>query len=498
MQIKYSLMTPNYPSLYQVNTRVLLTDLSTMLSRRATLDDIPDEFLDQIAGKGFHWIWFLSVWKTGALAREVSLENEDFRRDFEATLPDLKEEDIGGSGFAIAEYAVHPDLGGPEALQRLRTRMKKRKLRLMLDFVPNHLGPDHSWVQQHPEFLIAGTESDFEKHPQNYMRLKVRKRERIFAHGRDPFFPGWPDTVQVDFSNGDAVEAMTAELLRICGQCDGLRCDMAMLVLPDVFERTWGRRAYPFWSKAIKKVRAKAPGFVFMAEVYWDMEWTLQQEGFDYAYDKRLYDRLHEGNARPVREHFYAGLDYQNKLARFLENHDEPRVAEAFDREIHMAAAVITFFSPGLRFFHQGQLEGRRKRISPHLIRGPHEVTDKAIEDFYERLLSVLKKPTFRSGQWQLRTCVPAWEGNGSWDAFIAFSWEEPAGTRALVVVNYAPHASQCFVQLPFAEMVSRNICFRDMMSEVSYEREGNDLLTRGLYLDIPAWAYHIFELERL
>ena len=113
-----------------------------------------------------------------------------------------------------------------------------------------------------------------------------------------------------------------------------------------------------------------------MAEVYWDLEWTLQQQGFDYTYDKRLYDRLRDGHARPVREHFCAGLDYQNKMARFLENHDEPRAAAAFPPGMHEAAAVITFLSPGLRFFHQGQFEGRKKRISPHLCRGPCEPVD--------------------------------------------------------------------------------------------------------------------------
>ena len=112
-----------------------------------------------------------------------------------------------------------------------------------------------------------------------------------------------------------------------------------------------------------------------MAEVYWDLEWTMQQQGFDYAYDKRLYDRLREGHARPVREHLFAGLDYQDKLARFLENHDEPRAAATFPRQMHQAAAIITYLSPGLRFFHQGQFEGRRKRISPHLVRAPLEPT---------------------------------------------------------------------------------------------------------------------------
>ena len=85
-----------------------------------------------------------------------------------------------------------------------------------------------------------------------------------------------------------------------------------------------------------------------MAEVYWDMEWTLQQQGFNYAYDKRLYDRLREGHARPVREHLLAEIGYQNKLARFLENHDECRAAATFEPAQHQAAAIITFLSPGL------------------------------------------------------------------------------------------------------------------------------------------------------
>src|SRR5262245_37383068 len=155
---------------------------------------------------------------------------------------------------------------------------------------------------------------------------------------------------------------------------------MAMLTLPAVFERTWGIKHALFWPEATRRVREKAPRFCFMAEVYWGREWDVQQQGFDYAYDKTLYDRLREGHARPVREHFHAGMDYQNKLARFLENHDEPRAATAFPPGVHQAAAVITFLSPGLRFFHQGQLQGRRKRISPHLCRGPAEPVDQELQ----------------------------------------------------------------------------------------------------------------------
>jgi hypothetical protein len=188
-----------------------------------------------------------------------------------------------------------------------------------------------------------------------------------------------PDTLQLNYGNPKLQEAMIGELETIAGQCDGVRCDMAMLVLPEVFERTWGIQAQPFWPKATEQVRKNFPQFFFMAEVYWDIEWTMQQQGFDYACDKRLYDRLRDGHARSVREHFHAGLDYQNKLARFLENHDEPRAAATFAPEVHEAAAVITFLSPGLRFFHQGQFEGRKKRISPHLVRGPEEPLDERV-----------------------------------------------------------------------------------------------------------------------
>ena len=235
-----------------------------------------------------------------------------------------------------------------------------------------------------------------------------------------------------------------------------------------------------------------------MAEVYWDLEWTMQQQGFDYAYDKRLYDRLREEHARPVREHLRAGLEYQNKLARFLENHDEPRAAATIPPDVHEAAAVITFLSPGLRFFHQGQFEGRRKRISPHLVRSPREPVDMTIRQFYDRLLAVLRRDTVRDGTWQLLECVPAWDGNASWDAFIAWSWRSASGSRLLVAVNYAPHQSQCYVRLSCAELGGRGWRLTDVLGTACYERDGNDLLSRGLYVDVPPWTYHAFDMTPL
>ncbi len=289
---------------------------------------------------------------------------------------------------------------------------------------------------------------------------------------------------------------MIGELSRIAGQCDGVRCDMAMLVLPEVFERTWGQRAALFWPIATQRVRERVPGFLFMAEVYWDLEWTLQQQGFDYAYDKRLYDRLREGHARPVREHFHAGLDYQDKLARFLENHDEPRAAATFPPGVHEAAAVITFLSPGLRFFHQGQFEGRRKRISPHLCRGPAEPVDPVHRQFYDRLLTIMHQRVVRDGEWQLLECAPAWDGNWTNDCFVAFGWQSADGERLLGAVNYAANQGQCRIRLPFPGLGSKSWLLQDQISSASYERDGNELQSQGLFVDLRPWQASVFSLS--
>ncbi len=485
------------PSLYQINTRVWLTELSRALGRPATLDDIPQGDLERLAHLGFDWIWFLSVWQTGPSAQQVSRSNPDWRREFEETLPDLRDEDIAGSGFAITNYIVHDNLGGDAALERLRERLRNCGLNLMLDFVPNHMGLDHPWLNDHPDFFISGTEHDLERAPQNYIKVKLRTGERILAYGRDPYFSGWPDTVQLNYANPALQESMIGELIRIAGQCDGIRCDMAMLVLPEIFERTWGYPTPLFWPTAIQKVRERVPGFLFMAEVYWDMEWTLQQQGFDYAYDKRLYDRLREGRARPVREHFLASLDYQTKLARFLENHDEPRAAAAFSPETHQAAAVITFLCPGLRFFHQGQFETRKTRISPHLIRGPDEPVDAKLAEFYDRLLAILRLSTVRDGQWQLLECMPAWDGNWTHDCFVAFAWQGDDGERLVAIANYSDHQSQCHVRLPFADLGDATWRLQDQLGSATHDWNGIDLQTRGLFMDESPWKASVFSLTK-
>jgi hypothetical protein len=483
------------PSLYQINTRVWLHERSAQLRRPATLDDVSDSELDQLAEEGFDWVWFLGVWQTGSAGRKVSCENTEWQLDFRHTLPDLQKNDICGSCFAITDYSVDPYFGGDAALENLRNRLHKRGMRLLLDFVPNHTALDHPWALSQPEFYVWSTAEQLQREPQNYTRIETCLGPIIMAYGRDPYFPGWPDTLQLNYANNSVQQQMGRELQRVARKCDGVRCDMAMLILPDVFERTWGLRPPQFWPEAIRSVRSSKQDFLFMAEVYWDLEWALQQQGFDYTYDKRLYDRLRDQHARPVRDHFRADKEFQQKSARFLENHDEPRAAKIFGPEVHPAAAVLTYLCPGLRFFHEGQFEGRTTKVTVHLGRRPAEELNVRLHDFYIRLMACLKQPEVQDGKWQLLECTPAWDGNWTWDCFIAFSWHRPGNLPLVVIVNYAANQSQCYLKISCGKVTGKSIRAEDLLNPVAYECNSEELNERGLYLDMAPWTYHVFKL---
>jgi hypothetical protein len=188
-------------------------------------------------------------------------------------------------------------------------------------------------------------------------------------------------------------------------------------------------------------------------------------------------------------------MDFQRKSARFLENHDEPRAAATFAPATHQAAAILTFLSPGLRFIHQGQMEGWKKKIPVHLGRGPSESIDPELHEFYDRLLRCLRNPAIQ-GQWQLLECAAAWDGNGTWDSFICFSWRSPDAHPLVVVVNYGSTQGQCRLRIPFEDLGGKSIFLRDLMGPHIYDRQWEEILSHGLYLDLPAWGYHVFEVS--
>ncbi|HLJ51520.1 MAG TPA: alpha-amylase family glycosyl hydrolase [Bryobacteraceae bacterium] len=454
--------------LYEINTWVWLGELTRKYGRTVTLADVPAEEWDGIARWGFDSVWLMGVWERSPAGAKIAREHPGLASEFAAALPDLTSADVIGSPYAVHRYVVDAHLGGQAALAIARRELAARGLRLLLDFVPNHVAVDHSWTIEHPGYFVHD--------------------QAGIANGRDPYFPPWTDTAQLNIFRPETRQALLETLLDIGEQCDGVRCDMSILLLNDVFSRTWGGNApaTEFWGDVIPIVRARIPEFILMAEAYWDLEYTMQQLGFDYCYDKRLYDGLVHGDAYAIRLHLTADLHYQNKLIRFLENHDEPRAAAVLPPEKLRAAVVVAATLPGAKLFHEGQLEGRRIKLPVQLARRAAEPADTGLENFYQR---VLKAAGALEGDWQLCE-TSGWPDNPSHTNLLAWTW-----SGFVIVVNYSSHPAQGRIKV--GQAVSFPYCrLTDQITGEIFDREGNELQAEGLFVNLAPWQVHFLRFD--
>ncbi|CAN5498362.1 hypothetical protein BH09ACT7_BH09ACT7_47460 [soil metagenome] len=451
---------------------------------------MPDRHWAAIAGAGFDAVWLMGVWERSPAGAAIAVANPDLVRTFRAALPEWAPDDVVGSPYCVRRYAVDRHLGGRAGLAVARAALADRGLGLILDFVPNHVAPDHPWTSAHPEYFVHGSAADLRHDPGSFIQIG----RAILARGKDPYSPAWPDVLQLNAFSPGLREAVVDDLLDIAGQCDGVRCDMAMLMINAVFAWTWGERVGEaptdeYWPVAISAVRRAHPDFSFIAEAYWDLEYTLQQQGFDFCYDKRLYDRLLDGDALAFREHLSADADFQNRLLRFVENHDEVRAAAAFGVAKEKAVALATLTQTGARLVHHGQLEGRKVHLPVFLGRSPHEDIDLELAEFHRSLLMVLSDSTFRIGDWSL--CGTS--GRTGTDSLVAWCWD---GDRSwLVVVNLGASVASGEVRVPWGDIAGQTYRLADPITGASMIRSGDEL-RNGLPVDLGPWEWHLFEVE--
>ena len=481
------------PFVYEINTWPWLGAISTNEGRAIDLGSVPERHWDEIADLGFDAVWLMGVWQRSPAGIAIALSNDSLVGSFRAALPDCQAEDVVGSPYCVRSYVVDDYFGGPDGLASARQALAKRGMGLILDFVPNHVAPDHPWTRLKPEVFVSGTAADLERDPASFVEIGGR----VLANGRDPYFPAWPDVVQLNAFAPALRAAVIEMLIEIGGQCDGVRCDMAMLVMNDVFARTWGDRVGPapdsdYWPTVIPAVRAAHPGFLFMAEAYWDLEWPLQQQGFNYCYDKRLYDRIVQGPAEQVRLHLLADDRYQRGLVRFVENHDEPRAASAFGSRRSQVAAVTALTQTGARLVHNGQLEGATVHLPVFLGRYPVEPTDSALLAFYRSFLPAVADPTFRDGHWRL--CDRSgWPGDDRYQNLVAWCWE--GDSRWLMVVNLSDGTAAGLVRTPWPGLRGRQWHLTDPTQNIALVRSGDDLVD-GLFVELGAWNWHMFRID--
>ncbi|MFJ6986641.1 MULTISPECIES: alpha-amylase [unclassified Streptomyces] len=496
----------------EINTLVWLGELSERYARRVTLGDVPEEVWDGIALPGVDAVWLMGVWRRSPAGRRIALDDSSLRAAFRAVFPGppgtddgLRDTDVTGSPYCVRDYVVDATLGGPDGLAAARARLAARGLRLVLDHVPHHIAPDHPWTATHPERLVRGTAADLARAPDAYVETGSG---HVYARARDPYFPPWPDVVQLNAFHTTLRDATVDTLVAIGDQADGVRCDMAMLLMNDIFTGTWGEAAGPvpaedFWTYVIPRVRARHPRLLFIAEAYWGREQPLLRQGFDLCYDKGLYDRLVRpdasasgsaaGAADAVRHHLRGGPDDLPGLVRFLENHDEPRAAAVLPGERGRAAAVTVATLPGATLWHEGQFEGRRTHLPVFLTRRPREPVDVPLRDFHTRLLRAAA--TVRRGEWRPVT-AEGWPDNDSYRSLLAWTWTAEEA-RHLVVVNYSDRPAQARLPLPWPGLRGRSVRLTDLLTERTYDRDGDELAEQGLYVDLEPWHVHVFGVDR-
>ncbi len=407
LQQQHNPVETMFPLVYEINTRVWLRELKEKYGKPITLGTIPEEELALFKQCRFDYVWLMGVWKPSLYSEAIARSHPCLRTSYLELLDTVSPTDVGASPYAIPEYILNPCLGEEKELDMFRKRLNDQGIMLMLDFVPNHLAVDNPLLPEHPEYFIPLSSDEHDLDPGSCIEYK---RNMYLAHGKDPYFPGWTDTLQLNYANPETHELMRNNLLSVSSHCDAVRCDVAMLILKSVFDTTWGDSTGPmpeeFWQKTIQAVKSKYPGFVFLAESYWDKEWELQQLGFDYTYDKPFYDHItaHPVNISRLRQHLEAEWDYQSKLCRFLENHDEPRAAKKLGPN-HPAAALILLTTPGMHLIHQGQLEGLRMKLPVQLLCKKNESAHQDLETVYTQLFNLIDNDLFTYGKIEVLQC---------------------------------------------------------------------------------------------
>jgi len=491
------------PSLYEINTRVWLREFDKD-SEKAKISDVPISFWQNLREKGFDYIWLMGVWETTPSLVEKCCFQSFLVESYSRSLKDWEKPDVIGSPYAINNYEFNQQIGSADDFLKLKKSLNEMGLGLILDFVPNHFSAMSEITKSNSEIFLHSSRELVDQDPTTFFQSYFNKKF-FFTHGRDPFFPAWTDTIQLNYFNPATIEFMTNILLKISNFCDGVRCDMAMLVLNNVFNNTWRgiideskfpKPAEEFWKIAIDKIKSHKKDFLFIAEAYWNLEWELQQLGFDYTYDKKLLDRLKDGKPFEVSEHLRADNQYQMKSLRFIENHDEERAVTSLGIEKSFAAALIISSISGMKLFYDGQLVGKRIKLPVQLARAPKEKEIKVVQKYYDKLLTIFNDGTFKNGECRQLEPIQVHPDNYSSYNIFAWHWIYKNEIR-VIVVNYSSETSQCRIKFSLPQNFDSNdVEIYDVLHDKGYIRTKYEITDSGLFIELGAYQGHIFTFQ--
>lgn len=446
--------TKEHPRLYLINTRLWIDQLTKKYQHSITIDNIPQKEWQPLFDK-YDYFWFMGIYQPSQASREHA---QKWSHQSRYALPDLDPSiDVTGSPFAIPEYSPNPAIAKDwKSWDKMVKHLHKNNKKVILDFVPNHLALDSQLAQKHPEYFIQGSQHQYLSNPDFYFPLVALDQKTYYvAHGKDPNYSSWEDTLQLNYGLPGVHQHMAEELQKLVSHCDGVRCDMAMLVNPITFLKTWGWTLSPdqknylqqhsFWQKNIPLIKNNInKNFKFIGEIYWDEDYLSQY--FDYIYDDKFYKKV-ISSSPDLKNHLSHLINPKNnstscRSALYIENHDEERAAKTLGPDRARAAAVLAALVPESMFIvNQGQENGWQIHPPMQISRFPNESNDLQTQKFYDKLFKLTNSQLFKNGDWKICQINQIF---GETIALEVNSKDEKS--KAIICLNITNNYSKCTI----------------------------------------------------
>lgn len=377
------------------------------LSRRyhshiARLDQIPDEELDTLQGRGFTGLWLIGIWERSPASQTI----KQLCGNPEAV----------PSAYSLYDYTIASDLGGDNAFNALRAKAWERGIKLASDMVPNHVGIYSRWIIEHPDWFISLDHNPFPWYSFNGPDLSLDERVSVFIedhyyertdaavvfkrkdrwtgdekyiyHGNDGTSMPWNDTAQLDYLNPEVREAMIRTIIGVAQRFPVIRFDAAMTLTKRHYQRLWFPEpgtggSIPtrvehgltkntlntlmpneFWREVVDRVAQEAPDTLLLAEAFWLLEgYFVRTLGMHRVYNSAFMNMLRDEDNAKYRTVMKNTLEFDPEILRrfvnFMNNPDERTAVDQFGKDSkYFGVCILMITMPGLPMFGHGQIEG--------------------------------------------------------------------------------------------------------------------------------------------
>lgn len=447
-------------TMYLINTRLWFNGLGIK-----SIDDVPDTEWEKLFEK-YDNFWFMGIYRPSQKGQENA---KKYWEQYQYYLPDIdKEKDVVSSPFAVPEYYPNPAIANSwQEWDKMVEKLHQKGKRVFIDFVPNHTALDHPWVESHPEYYIQGDKQQYQDNPSHFVEIIDNHGQiRYLAHGKDPYFDPWSDTLQLNYANLELQKRMEEELINLSKHADGFRCDMAVLITPDVFLKTWGsylsneekqnlesslqnrdedkqNLEFSFWRRVVSRLKEATTRegenkFELIAEAYWEVDKI--EKYFDFIYNHDLYKQIVETLGNGPNIDLKSHLDYllrnpnndKKHWVFYTENHDEKRAVDAMDEQFSKPAAVLSAMIKNSIFMvNQGQEVGCRYHPPMQVFRCRKEDINQSMAKFYDELILIRRSRLFQTGD--IKIIEPK---NYDQNSILFEVVNRKLGQKAIVVVN--------------------------------------------------------------